>query len=233
MKANIVDLNCDLGEGFGVWNKGDDAAIMPFISSANIACGFHAGDPSTMRKTVKLALQHQVKLGAHPGFPDLPGFGRRELACSAEEVYDMVLYQIGALWAIAKSEGGMLHHVKPHGALYNMAAKNERYAEAIVRAIKVFDENLVLYGLAHSELTEAAESNGLRYYHEYFADRRYTEEAASQVMRLLSGEQHLAEESEADEGLKYTVCVHGDGPKALSFLQKLTYTFQNQQIIWK
>jgi len=134
-KTYTVDLNCDLGESFGAYNLGHDEAILPYVTSANIACGFHAGDPAVMKKTVRLALANNVALGAHPGLPDLPGFGRREMAVSPEEAYDMVVYQVGALYGFIKAEGGKLHHVKPHGALYNMASVNSSLAKAIVEAI--------------------------------------------------------------------------------------------------
>ena len=148
----IADLNCDMGEGYGAWNMGNDAAIMPYVSSVNIACGFHAGDPAIMKKTVRLALQHGVFIGAHPGLPDITGFGRREMGINPEEAYDMVVYQIGALAAFVRAEGGVLHHVKPHGALYNMAAVKPELADAIAQAIYNVDSSLVLYGLSGSEL---------------------------------------------------------------------------------
>src|SRR5690606_18550886 len=131
----VIDLNCDMGESFGVYKMGNDEAIMPYITSANIACGFHAGDPSTMRRTVQLALQSNVAIGAHPGLPDLIGFGRRNLDLSPQEAYDLVLYQTGALRAFVDAEGGRLQHIKPHGALYNMACRSRPLAEAIAEAV--------------------------------------------------------------------------------------------------
>ncbi len=168
-----VDLNCDMGESFGPWPMGDDAALMQHITSANIACGFHAGDPLIMQRTVRLALQHGVAIGAHPGYPDLQGFGRRAMQLSPEEVYAAVLYQIGALQSIAQAEGGRLHHVKPHGALYNAAAKDRALADAIARAVHAVDNNLILYGLSGSALIDAGRAVGLRTCSEVFADRGY------------------------------------------------------------
>ena len=150
-----IDLNADLGESFGAWTLGQDAQLMPLITSANVACGFHAGDPGTMRRTVRLARAHGVAVGAHPGFPDLGGFGRRDMELSPQEVEDLVLYQIGALAAIAQSEGVRLQHVKAHGALYNMACRDEALAEAIAKAVLAFDATLVLFGLPGSALLQA------------------------------------------------------------------------------
>src|SRR5258706_8332056 len=146
-----LDLNCDMGEGLGGWKMGDDAALLDHVTSANIACGFHAGDPGTIHRTVKLALDKGVALGAHPSLPDLQGFGRRRMNVSAAETYDMVLYQIGALAGFATACGGKLAHVKPHGALYNMAAKDRELAQAIAQAVKDFDPRLVPFGLARTE----------------------------------------------------------------------------------
>ncbi len=155
-----IDLNCDMGESFGRYALGDDEAVMPFISSANIACGLHAGDPMVMRRTVWLANAHGVAVGAHPGWPDLQGFGRREMMLTPEEAETYVLYQIGALAAFGRAEGEhaervQLRHVKAHGALYNQAAKDRQLAEAIARAVKLFDKELILVGLAGSEMIAA------------------------------------------------------------------------------
>src|SRR5690606_3043926 len=169
----VIDLNCDMGESFGAWQMGQDEAILPFVSSANIACGYHAGDPATMRKTVAAALKHKVALGAHPGLPDLEGFGRRNMDISPESAYDMVVVQVGALAGVAASQGGRLHHVKAHGALYNMAAKNAKLAKAIAQAVRDVDASLILYGLAGSELVRAGNEAGLTVAQEVFADRSY------------------------------------------------------------
>lgn len=236
-----IDINCDLGESFGAYTMGNDAGVMPFISSANIACGFHAGDPGNMRKTVDLCIQHQVAIGAHPGFADLTGFGRRNMAISPEEAYDLVLYQTGALYAFVKAAGGKLHHVKPHGALYNMAAKDAALAKAIAQAVKDFDSTLFLYGLSGSfSVTEAA-ALGLQTCSEIFADRTYlpdgtltprthpdalihdASKAVTQVMQFLEEKKIKTE----------TVCVHGDGENAVQFVQKLQAQFSQNQIIIK
>ena len=234
-----VDLNCDMGESFGAWHLGHDAAIMPFITSANIACGFHAGDPAVMKRTVRLALRHSVAIGAHPGLPDLVGFGRRNMDISAEEAFDMTVYQLGALTAIVRAEGGALHHLKPHGALYNMAATNAALAEALAEAVYKVQPKLLLYGLAGSELTKAGEKLGLRTAHEVFADRTYqangtltprrqpdaliteADAALAQVLRLV---QHGVVRSQqgTDVAIRAdTVCLHGDGAHALDFAQRL------------
>jgi UPF0271 protein len=228
-----------MGESFGAWTLGHDAALMPFITSVNIACGFHAGDPGVMKRTVRAALQHGVALGAHPGLPDLVGFGRRNLDISAEEAFDLTVYQLGALHAVAQTEGGRLHHLKPHGALYNMAATNAALARAIAEAVYKVQPELVLYGLANSELTKAGEKLGLRTAHEVFADRTYqangtltprrqpdalitdAEQAIAQVLRLV---QHGTVRSQQGSEVALradTVCLHGDGTHALEFAQHL------------
>jgi len=234
-----VDLNCDMGESFGAWTLGHDAAILPFVTSANIACGFHAGDPAVMKATVRAALRHNVALGAHPGLPDLAGFGRRNLDISAEEAFDMTVYQLGALAAVAKAEGGQLHHLKPHGALYNMAATNAALAEAIAEAVYRVQPELTLYGLAGSELTRAGEKLGLRTAHEVFADRTYQANgtltprrqpnalitdaatAIAQVLRMVQEGQVRAQQGPDVAIRADTVCLHGDGAHALEFAQRL------------
>ena len=234
-----IDLNCDMGESFGAWTLGHDAALLPFITSANVACGFHAGDPAVMRATVRAALAHGVAIGAHPGLPDLVGFGRRNMDISAAEAFDMTVYQLGALQAIAKAEGGALHHLKPHGALYNMAATNAALAEALAEAVYKVQPELVFYGLAGSELTKAGEKLGLRTAHEVFADRTYqadgtltprrqpnalitdADAAIAQVLRLV---QHGTVRSQQGPEVAIradTVCLHGDGAHALEFAQRL------------
>ena len=228
-----------MGESFGAWTLGHDAALMPFITSANIACGYHAGDPAVMKATVRAALKHNVAIGAHPGLPDLAGFGRRNLDISPEEAFDMTVYQLGALHAVAKAEGGQLHHLKPHGALYNMAATNAALARAIAEAVYKVQPELVLYGLAGSELTQASERLGLRTAHEVFADRTYqangtltprrqpdalitdANAAVAQVLRLV---QHgtVRTQQGTDVAIRAdTVCLHGDGAHALEFAQRL------------
>ena len=168
-----IDLNADVGESFGRWRLGNDAEVMKRITSANVACGFHAGDPGVMRATIRRAREAAVAVGAHPGFPDLVGFGRRNMAASPQEVEDFVLYQIGALAAIAAAEGVRLQHVKAHGALYNMAVRDRTLADAIARAVASFDRALMLFAPPHTELLKAGEAAGLTVIAEGFADRAY------------------------------------------------------------
>jgi UPF0271 protein len=219
-----IDLNCDLGESFGRYTLGNDAAIMPHITSANIACGFHAGDAGVMQATVKLAKQHGVAIGAHPGLPDLQGFGRREMNLSPEETEALVLYQIGALSAFAKAEGVVLRDVKPHGALYNQAAKDRVLADAIVRAVKRFSEDLILVGLAGSSLVDAGMGIGLRVANEGFPDRGYNPDGSLMSRNLPGAVIESPEEVArnairlAKEGIQFgekrvkvdTLCLHGD-----------------------
>jgi UPF0271 protein len=234
-----VDLNCDMGESYGVYRIGNDAELIRYVSAVNIACGFHGGDPSTIRKTVRLALDHGVAVGAHPGLPDLAGFGRRPMEVSPEEVYDMVIYQIGALYGFVKSEGGQLHHVKPHGALYNMAATDRGLSEAIARAVYRVDPGLVLYGLSGSELIRAGQQTGLRTASETFADRSYrpdgtltprqeagaliddAERAADQVLRMVLEGKVVSCEGEAVNVQAETVCIHGDSPRAVELARRI------------
>ncbi|MFP3388172.1 LamB/YcsF family protein [Brevibacillus sp. SIMBA_040] len=246
MKA--VDINCDMGECFGAYSLGNDKEILTYISSANIACGFHAGDPATMKKTVRMALEAGVAIGAHPGFPDLVGFGRRNMELSAEEAHDIVVYQIGALQAFVQAEGGVMQHVKPHGALYNMAATRAPLAEAIAEAVYRVNPNLILFGLAGSEHTKACEKIGLRAAHEVFADRTYQQDGTltprtqpnamitdqdkslTQVVRMVNegvvqSEQGIDVPISAD-----TICIHGDGAHALEFAQHIRQALTAAQI---
>src|SRR5688572_17210859 len=169
-----IDLNCDMGESYGAWTMGADAEVMPHISSANVACGFHGGDPATIRKTVRLALDNGVAVGAHPSLPDIQGFGRRAMKISPQDMYDLVLYQAGAVKAFARAAGAKLHHVKCHGALYNMAANDEALSEAMVRAGK--DLGVMLYVLSKSRNYDIARKHGVAVAGEVFADRGYTDE---------------------------------------------------------
>ena len=182
--AGAIDLNCDCGESFGAWAMGDDAHVLPHVTSANIACGAHAGDPVVMRRTVQLAKQSGVSAGAHPGFPDLQGFGRRVLHLSPDEVYASVLAQIGALHAMARAEGVALAHVKPHGALYNQAGAMPAIAAAIASAVADFDKKLILVGLAGSALIEAGMHAGLRVACEAFVDRAYEADGSLRPRQL-------------------------------------------------
>jgi UPF0271 protein len=234
-----VDLNSDLGESFGAYRLGNDEAILEIVTSANIACGFHAGDPSTMRKTVRMALEKGTAIGAHPGLPDLIGFGRREMAISPQEAHDLVIYQVGALSAFVKAEGGRMQHVKPHGALYNMAAKNGALAKAIAEAVYRVDPGLVLFGLAGSELIKAGEEIGLRTASEVFADRTYQqdgtltprnqpdaliddpEQAANQVIRMVKEGRVRSRQGTDVHLTAQTICIHGDGPQALQLSRRI------------
>ncbi|GED66854.1 UPF0271 protein YcsF [Brevibacillus reuszeri] len=230
-----VDINCDMGESFGAYQLGNDKKILNYISSANIACGYHAGDPATMKKTVRMALEAGVAIGAHPGFPDLIGFGRRNMELSAEEAYDIVVYQIGALQAFVHSEGGVMQHVKPHGAFYNMAATRPALADAIAEAVYRVNPELILYGLAGSELIKAGLKIGLRTAHEVFADRTYQkdgtltsrnlpnamitnhEQSISQVVRMVKEGLVLSQQGIDVAITADTICIHGDGVHALKF----------------
>jgi UPF0271 protein len=251
MTKITIDLNCDMGEGFGPWPMGNDAALMQHITSANIACGFHAGDPVIMRATVRLALQHGVAIGAHPGFPDLQGFGRREMKFSPDEIFAMTLYQIGALQAITRAEGGLLHHVKPHGALYNMAAKDRKLADAIAQATRQAGIDLLLYGLSGSALIDAGKAIGLRTASEVFADRTYqddgsltprsqsnalvenAEQAVAQALQMVQKQNVESVNGETVSLVAETICLHGDGAHALEFASAIVAAFQKNGIQMK
>src|SRR5437764_15030085 len=181
-----VDINSDLGESFGAYSIGHDAGLMHAITSANVAAGFHAGDPSVLRDTIRLAKANGVAVGAHPGFPDLVGFGRRELNVTAREAEDLVLYQVAAVAGVAAAEGVRIQHVKPHGALFNMAVRNAELSAAIARGVAAFDKSLILFGLPGSEILAAGRAAGLRVAAEIFADRAY-EPDGSLVSRRIAG----------------------------------------------
>lgn len=246
-----IDLNCDLGESFGAYKIGMDDQVIPFITSANIACGFHASDPVVMQKTVELCKQHGVQAGAHPGFPDLVGFGRRNLDVTPAEAKAMVRYQIGALYAFTKSAGIPLQHVKPHGALYNMAGKDAALARAVCEGIAEFDDGLILLGLSGSKMIEAAQTVGLKVAREVFADRGYEEdgslvkrgkpgamitdedEAIARVVRMVK-ERKVRCVTGKDIAIEAdSVCVHGDGAKALAFVEKIRKTLEENGIALK
>ena len=227
---------------------GHDEAIMPMVSSVNIACGFHAGDPSTIRNTAALAIKHGVAVGAHPSFPDLQGFGRRDMSLSPREVYDAVVYQVSAVRGICRTVGGMLHHVKPHGALYNRAAKDGEYAAAIAEAVAAVDPGLFFYGLSGSLLVSAAEAAGLRAVSEVFADRTYQPDGSltprTRPDALITSPEAAAAQavSMADEGTvrttdgdelrvrAETICIHGDGPHALEFARSISAALAENNI---
>ncbi|HLO11840.1 MAG TPA: 5-oxoprolinase subunit PxpA [Pseudoneobacillus sp.] len=243
-----VDLNCDLGESFGAFRIGDDSEMMKYITSANIACGFHAGDPNIMFQTVEMAQKNGVKIGAHPGFPDLNGFGRRNMNLSKDEIYNIVLYQIGALQAFVKAQGVKLHHVKPHGALYNMCAVNPNLADAVAKAVFHLDSNLILFGLANSELIIAGNKYGLKTAQEVFADRTYQpdgtltprsepnalitndQQAIKQTIQMVKEKHVKAVNGEMIPIVADTICLHGDGKHAVSFAQKITLAFEKEGI---
>lgn len=245
---NTVDINCDLGESFGVYRMESDVAILRLITSANIACGFHAGDPATMRQTVQQAMDQQVAIGAHPGLPDLQGFGRRRMDITPREAYDMVVYQTGALDAFVRSYGGRMHHVKPHGALYNMAAEDAQLAEGIAEAIYKVQPDLYLYGLAGSAMIKAADRIGLRSVSEVFADRTYapdgtltprsqpgaiieqTEKALAQVLRMVKEGIVLSTEGTLVPIQAETICIHGDGAHALTFAQEICTLLESEGV---
>lgn len=243
-----IDLNCDLGESFGAYTIGMDEKVIPLITSANVACGFHASDPVVMDRTVKFAAKSGVMIGAHPGFPDLQGFGRRQMNLSPNEVRTSVMYQVGALKAFCKAYGVCLQHVKPHGALYNMAGKDAKLAEAIVEGIASVDSTLILLGLSGSEMLKAAESKGLPFAKEVFADRAYEEdgslvarskegamitdedEAVSRVIRMIKEKKVKAITGKDIDIDAQSVCVHGDGAKALAFVSKIRIALEYEGI---
>ncbi|TMI80765.1 MAG: LamB/YcsF family protein [Bacteroidetes bacterium] len=229
-----IDLNCDMGEGIG-----HDDAIMPFISSANIACGYHAGDEDTMRKTVESAIKNNVAIGAHPSFFDKKNFGRTDMNLPGDKIYDLVLLQLRTIDKIIKDTEAKLHHVKPHGALYNMSAKNSRIAQAIAQAVKDFDEDLILFGLSGSVSTSVAHELGLKTASEVFADRTYQDDGSltprSQAGALVEDEENLLQQLLQMIKVKTvttvtgkripivadTVCIHGDGKHAFQFAKTI------------
>ncbi len=234
-----VDLNSDLGESFGVYRIGMDAEILGFVTSANVACGFHAGEPMIMEETVRLAKEAGAAVGAHPGFPDLAGFGRRNMACTPQEVKAYVKYQLGALLAFTRAAGIPLQHCKAHGALYNMAAKDKALAAAVAEAVADVDRSIILLGLAGSTMIEAGREAGLRVASEVFADRAYqadgslvprklsgavihdTEEAIARTVRMVKEGAVTAITGETVPIAADSVCVHGDNPSALAFVKSI------------
>ena len=239
-------INCDMGEGFGLYRCGDDAAIMPYITLANVACGFHASDPTVMHKTVRLAKQHGVQVGAHPSLPDIQGFGRRAMKITPQEMYDLVLYQAGAVEAFARAGGAKLHHIKCHGALYNMAANDEALSDAMVRAAK--DLGCMLYVLSNSKNYAIAKKQGIAVLGEVFADRGYSddgtlaprdkpggmiEDAARAVKQALAMVEEGIVTSLSGKRVPVvaeTICLHGDQPGAAAFAVALRKAFQERSI---
>jgi UPF0271 protein len=234
-----LDLNCDMGESFSIYQAGDDLGLLGYVTSANVACGFHAGDPRAMAATVKAAVAKDVAIGAHPSFPDLQGFGRREMSVSADEAYEIVVYQIGALKGFTEAAGVPLRHVKAHGALYNVAARDKVLSGAICRAVRDVDASLVVFALAGSVMVDVARDMGLRVASEVFADRSYQDDGSltsrrqpgamitelqqsiDQVLTMVQ-QGYVRSVSGKDVPLQAdTLCVHGDQPGALAFAQGL------------
>ncbi len=225
-----IDINSDLGESFGAYTIGNDERLMRSITSANVAAGFHAGDPSVLRDTIRLAQAHGVAVGAHPGFPDLVGFGRRELNVTPKEAEDFVLYQVAAVLGVAAAEGVRVQHVKPHGALFNMAVRNAELADAIARAVAAIDRSLILFGLPGSEILRAGRAAGLRVAAEIFADRAYEPDGSlmsrrkpgavihdaatvvSRAVKMVKDRSVIASDGSVVALDAETICVHGDTP---------------------
>ena len=243
-----IDINCDMGESYGAWKMGDDAAVMPYITSANIACGFHGGDPATIRMTVKLAVEHGVAVGAHPSLPDLQGFGRRAMKISPQDMYDLVVYQAGAVEAFARAAGVRLHHVKCHGALYNMAANDEALSEAMARAVKDLGSDVMLYALSNSGMMRTAQKQGVRVAGEVFADRGYADDgtlaprgrpgamiedanlAAARALEMVEKRYVTSLSGKPIPVSPDTLCVHGDQPGAVSFAKAIRKLFSERGV---
>jgi len=235
-------LNADVGESFGAWRMGQDEAVIPHIHLANIACGFHASDPDVMRSTIRLAKQHQVKIGAHPAYPDLQGFGRRSLQCTPEQVENLVLYQLGALQGLCRAEGTEVTYVKPHGALYNDMMKNEELLRAILRGVKAYSEHLPLMIMSTADNSRAkamAEEEGMNLMFEAFADRAY-DDAGFLVSRRLPNAVHHNPETIIEQATRIalkqpllsntgkwlhleadTLCVHGDNEESIAAVKRI------------
>ena len=246
---HAIDLNSDLGESFGAYTLGMDEKLMEYITSANVACGWHAGDPLVMQKTIRAAAKNGVAVGAHPGYPDLMGFGRREIKITPEEAYTYVMYQLGALDAFARTEGVKIQHVKPHGALYNQACKDEKLAGAICRAAQAFDRELIVLAPYNSAFRTAAETIGQPFAGEFFADRAYLPDGS-----LVPRSQPGAVIHDADEACRrvlqmaregtvtcldgteltmrcVSVCVHGDNAEALATVKKIRGALEDDGVL--
>ena len=243
-----VDLNCDMGESYGAWKMGADAEVMPFITSANVACGFHGGDPATIRRTVRLAVDHGVAVGAHPSLPDLMGFGRRTMKISPQDMYDLVVYQAGAVDAFARAAGSRLHHVKCHGQLYNMAANDEALSEAMARAVRDIGGGVMIYCLSNSQSVQAAKKLHVKTVEEVFADRGYSddgtlaprdqpggmiedrEKSVAQALAMVTQGEFRSLNGKALRVRADTICLHGDQPGAVAFAQAIRKTFSEKGI---
>jgi len=242
-----IDLNCDMGESYGAWKMGADAEVMPHITSANIACGFHGGDPATIRKTVRLALDHGVAIGAHPSLPDIQGFGRRPMKISPQDMYDLVVYQAGAVEGFARAAGARLHHIKCHGALYNMAATDEGLSEAMARAARDLG-NVMIYALSNSRMMATVKKLGIPVAGEVFADRGYSddgtlaprdkpggmiEDSAQSVKQALAMIEEGYVTSLSGKRVPVaadTLCLHGDQPGAAAFAKAIRKAFAERNI---
>ena len=248
MSVFMVDINSDLGEGFEAWSIGDDVALLSTVSSANVACGFHAGDPSIMRRTVRLCAGVGVAVGAHVSYPDLLGFGRRNMVCSPEEIYDYCLYQIGALSVFCGSCGLTLQHVKPHGALYNQAAMDRRLADAIASAVKSAGRDIILMGLANSAFESACKELGVPFASEAFADRAYMSDgtlmprsmqgavihdvglAAERVVRMVTEGVVIAQDGTKVHIRPHSICMHGDTKEALEMASAVREALEDAEV---
>ncbi len=244
-----IDINCDMGEGFGNYHLGSDEAIFPYITSSNIACGFHAGDPVQMEKTIALAISHDVQIGAHPGYPDLQGFGRRKMLMSPSELKSMIKYQLAAIMGVAESLGAKVKYVKPHGALYNTAAHDQTTALAIIEGVSEIDDQLYLMGLAGCPMADWARQSGLPFVAEAFADRRYestgklrsralagaviqdAEEAANQVLNIVMHGKIVSFDGAELQISAQSICIHGDNPKALAILKEIDRKLKQNNIV--
>lgn len=242
-----VDINCDMGESFGLYTIGSDEEMMQYISSANIACGYHGGDPHVMRQTVQLAKEYNVAIGAHPGFPDLMGFGRRYMTCTPAEVKDYVVYQMGALEAFAKAYDLELQHCKPHGALYMMAMSDENIARAILEGIASFSENMIVYAFNHSAVVHVGERMGIPVAKEVYSDREHTkdgsiiltrkgasienyEDMAGRVVRMVKEGKVITYDGLEAEVEAHTVCIHGDTPGATHLVKEIRKVLAKAEI---
>lgn len=246
--SKFIDLNCDMGESFGNYKIGQDEEVIKYITSSNIACGFHAGDPNVMRYTVKLAKENNVAIGAHPGLPDLQGFGRRNMEVTPKEVKNLIIYQVGALQAIAKAEGLSLQHVKPHGALYHMMIGDKKLGQAVVEAVLEIDKELILVCLAESEIIDIALRSGLRVAREGFADREYNSDGTlvkrnivgsvinepkiitNRIVKMIHQQKINTIDGKTINLQIDTICLHGDNKNALNVIKAIRKTLTEEKI---
>ncbi len=239
-----IDINVDMGESFGMYQMGNDEACMPYISSANVACGFHAGDPSVMKKTVAIAKKYGVHVGAHPGLPDLRGFGRREMKMTMEEIHDDLIYQIGALKAFVEADGEKLHHVKPHGSLYGMMARQKEVAQAVCHAIKAIDQDLFLYTMEKGVAGKVAAEMGINVIYEIYGDLDYDgegnlvitrshgapkpEAVAAKVLKMVKSKKVVTTEGTQIDIDGSSICLHSDTPGALDIIKTVYSTLKDE-----